>query len=49
MHILLHALVLFYVSLYWRELSALQIRISEENTINAMTQQFITPKYQAAS
>jgi len=37
-HILLHALPLFY------KLSALQVRISEENTLNATTQQFITAK-----
>jgi len=36
MHFLLHALPLFY------KLSALQVGIPEENTLNAMTQQFIT-------
>ena len=30
------------------KLSAIQANISEENTINATTQQFITAKYQAA-
>jgi len=29
-------------------LSALQVRISEENALNATAQQFITAKYQAA-
>jgi len=45
-HILLHALPLFYVSLHWIycKLSALQVRISEENKINATTQRFITAK-----
>ena len=39
MHILPHALSLFY------KISALQVRILEENTLNAMTQ---LQKYQAA-
>ena len=38
MHILLHALPLFY------KLSALQVRISEESTLSATTQQFTTAK-----
>ena len=38
MHILLHALLLFY------KLSALHVRISEETKLNATAQQFITTK-----
>jgi len=44
MHILLHAPT--YFMCYWTEykLSALQVVISEENKLNATTQQFITAK-----
>ena len=43
MHILLHALPIFYVSLHWilYKVSALQVTISEENKLNATTQQLI--------
>ena len=44
MHILPHALSVFHVSLNLIKLSALQVRISEENTLNATTQQFKTAK-----
>jgi len=46
MHILPHALSLFYVLCHCTEykLSALPVRISDENTLNATTQQFITAK-----
>ena len=47
MHICLHALLLVYSALT-HKLSALQVRISEENTLNTTTQQFISAKYQAA-
>jgi len=43
-HILLHGLCLFYVSLDWYKLSALQVRTSEENKLSATTHQFITAK-----
>jgi len=41
MHILLHPLPVFYVSLHWilYKVSALQVTISEENKLNATTQQ----------
>jgi len=41
MHICLHPLPSFYAAL---KLSAVQVRLSEENTLNATTQQFITAK-----
>ena len=47
MHILLHALPLFYVSITVSteyKLSALQFRILEENKLNATPQKFITAK-----
>ena len=44
MHVLLHALPLIYVSLHWFQTISVQVRISEENTINATTQQFIIAK-----
>ena len=43
-HILLHVLPYFMCQCTEYKLSALQIRISEETTINATTQQFITAK-----
>jgi len=43
MHIFLHPLPLFYVSLHYK-LSALQASLSEKNKLNAMTQRFITAK-----
>jgi len=42
MHIRLHALLVY--SSLTHKLSALQVRISEENTLNATTQQFVTAK-----
>jgi len=45
MHILLHALSLFLCVIVLKyKLSTLQVRISEENKLNAATQQFITAK-----
>jgi len=46
MHIFLHPLSLFYVFALNSEykLSALQVRLSEQNTSNATIQQFITAK-----
>jgi len=43
-HILLHALLLFMCHCTEYKLSALQVRISQENKLNAATQQFITAK-----
>jgi len=42
MHIFLHPLTLFHCTEY--KLLALQVRLSEYNTLNATTQQFITAK-----
>jgi len=42
MHIFLHLLPIFHCTEY--KLLALQVRLSEYNTINATTQQFITGK-----
>jgi len=42
MHIFLHPLPLFHCTEY--KFSALQVRLSEYNTLNATTQQFITAK-----
>jgi len=44
MHILLHALPNFMCRCTEYEVSALQVRIADENTLNATTQQFITTK-----
>ena len=44
MYILLHALPYFMCHCTEYKLSALQVRISEENTLNATTQQFIIAK-----
>ena len=44
MHILLHALPYFMCLCTEYQLSALQVRISQENKLNASTQQFITAK-----
>jgi len=41
-HIFLHPLPLFHCTEY--KFSALQVRLSEENKLNATTQQFITAK-----
>jgi len=44
MHIIPHALPYFMCHCIEYKLSALQVRISEENKLNATTQQFITAK-----
>ena len=44
MHIFLHPLPLFMYHCTEYKLSALQVRLSEENKLNATTQQFITAK-----
>ena len=44
MHTLLHALPYFMCHCTEYKLSALQIKISEENKLNATTQQFVTAK-----
>jgi len=45
MHILLHALPFFMCHCSEYKLSALQVRTSEENKLNAATQEFITAKF----
>jgi len=44
MDILLHALSIFYVSFTEYKLSALQVKVTDKNTLNATSQQFITAK-----
>jgi len=45
MHVLLHAFLFFMCHCTEYQLSALQVRLSEENKLNAATQEFITAKF----